>query len=93
MKRGDATNAEFDAFARTYEEALEQLSGGAQQLIQQASSPAPATPVTQGTAPSPSADPRILRVREHLRRYRDFAAQGKWADAGKELEAVEAEVK
>jgi uncharacterized membrane protein (UPF0182 family) len=80
-------------YADTYEEALGQLSGGAQQLIQQASSPTPATPVTQGTAPGPSADPRIARVREHLRRYRDFAAQGKWADAGKELEAVEAEVK
>ena len=80
-------------YADTYEEALGQLSGGAQQLIQQASSPTQAIPVTQGTAPGPSADPRIARVREHLRRYRDFAAQGKWADAGKELEAIEAEVK
>jgi len=52
--------------------------------------------VTQGPAsasPSPAADLRIARVREHLRRYRDLAAQGKWADAGKELEAIEAEIK
>jgi len=32
-------------------------------------------------------------VRAHLRRYRDLAAQGKWAEAGKELEAIEAEVR
>jgi hypothetical protein len=25
-----------------------------------------------------------------LKRYRDLAAQGKWSEAGKELEAVEA---
>jgi len=42
---------------------------------------------------SSTADQRLSRVREHLRRYRDLAAQGKWADAGKELEAIEAEVK
>jgi len=35
---------------------------------------------------------RLARVREHLRRYRDLASQGKWADAGKELEAIESEV-
>jgi len=52
-----------------------------------ASPGAPAAPVTAG-----SADQRLDRVRAHLRRYRDLAAQGKWADAGKELEAIEAEV-
>jgi hypothetical protein len=29
----------------------------------------------------------------HLQRYKELAAQGKWADAGKELEAVESAVK
>ncbi|MGA2738963.1 MAG: hypothetical protein ABSG65_16115 [Bryobacteraceae bacterium] len=38
------------------------------------------------------ADLRPERVRAHLRRYRDLAALGKWAVAGKELEASEAEV-
>jgi uncharacterized protein len=83
-------------YADTYEEALAQLSSGAQQLVEQASSPAPSAPVTQAAAPAaaaPAVDPRIVRVRDHLRRYRDLAAQGKWADAGKELEAIEAEVK
>jgi hypothetical protein len=32
-------------------------------------------------------------VREHLRRYRELASQGKWSDAGRELEAIEAAVK
>ena len=31
-------------------------------------------------------------IRDHLLRYRELAAQGKWAEAGKELEALEAEV-
>lgn len=79
-------------YADSYEEALEQLSNGAQQLIQQAT----AAPAGAGGTSAPAmtgADQRLARVREHLRRYRDFAAQGKWADAGKELEAIEAEVK
>ena len=42
---------------------------------------------------TPANDPRLQRVRDHLKRYRDLAAQGKWSEAGKELEAVEAEVK
>jgi len=83
-------------YADTYGEALSQLSSGAQQLVEQARAPTPAAPVTQAAAPAapaPAADARIARVRDHLRRYRDLAAQGKWADAGKELEAIEAEVK
>jgi uncharacterized membrane protein (UPF0182 family) len=79
-------------YADSYDEALAQLSNGAQQLIQQAAaSPAPAAG-TPAAAMS-GADRRLARVREHLRRYRELAAQGKWADAGKELEAIEAEVK
>jgi uncharacterized membrane protein (UPF0182 family) len=79
-------------YTDTFEQAIAQLSTGAQALVQQAdASPpkagAPAAPV------SSTADPRLERVRAHLRRYRELAAQGKWADAGKELEAIEAEVK
>jgi hypothetical protein len=29
----------------------------------------------------------------HLQRYRELSAQGKWAEAGKELEAVEGAVR
>ena len=82
-------------YADNYEQAVGQLSSGAQQLIQQASAPVPAgaagTPAAQGASAAPDA--RLQRVRDHLRRYREMASQGKWADAGKELEAIEAEVK
>ncbi len=56
------------------------------------------TPASPGTSPVTSAtptlpDPRIDSIRMHLQRYRELAAQGKWADAGKELEAVESAAK
>lgn len=79
-------------YTDTYEQAIAQLSTGAQAVIQQAEASAPkaGAPATQVTG---TADQRLERVRTHLRRYRDLAAQGKWADAGKELEAIESEVK
>ncbi|HEY7392202.1 MAG TPA: UPF0182 family protein [Bryobacteraceae bacterium] len=83
-------------YADTYEQALSQLSSGAQELVRQATAPAPVAPAVSAAgavSPQPQADPRIARVRDHLRRYRDLSAQGKWAEAGKELEAIEAEVK
>jgi len=80
-------------YADTYDQALAQLSAGAQQLVQQASAPtaAPGLAGTTPAAPAASADPRINSIREHLKRYREFAAQGRWSEAGKELEAIEAE--
>ncbi len=79
-------------YTDNYDEALSQLSGGAQQLIQQATAPPGASQQATPAANS-GAEARLQRVRDHLRRYRDLAAQGKWAEAGKELEAIEAEVK
>jgi uncharacterized membrane protein (UPF0182 family) len=84
-------------YSDTYDGALAQLSAGAQQLVQQATSSA--APAPSGAAPSqtaasvPGADVRLQAVRDHLRKYREFASQGHWAEAGKELEAIEAEVK
>jgi len=82
-------------YTDTYDEALAQLSSEAQQLVQQATTPPGAAPSTAAAArPAPAGvDARLNRVREHLRRYRELAAQGKWSEAGKELEAIEAEVK
>ena len=77
-------------YADTYDQALAQLSGGAQELITQATTTA-ANPAPG--APPPTGDARLQQVREHLRRYRELAAQGKWSEAGKELEAIEAAVK
>ncbi|HUI57445.1 MAG TPA: UPF0182 family protein [Bryobacteraceae bacterium] len=78
-------------YADSYDDALAQLSGGAQQLIRQATASAPSAS-TAGAPPS-NADARLARIREHLRRYHELMAQGKWSDAGKELEAIEAEAK
>jgi hypothetical protein len=81
-------------YTDTYDEALAQLSSEARQLVQQATAPGgAATAAATAPAVAPGADARLNRVRDHLRRYRELAAQGKWADAGKELEAIEAEVK
>jgi uncharacterized membrane protein (UPF0182 family) len=84
-------------YTDTYDQAIAQLSSGAQALIRQAEAqqPAAAAPGAQPSAPQPTSTPdrRLESVRNHLRRYRELAAQGKWSEAGKELEAIEAEVK
>ena len=85
-------------YSDTYEEALAQLSTGARQVIQQAQAappPAPgAAPAKPAAAAPPPADQQKLQsIRNHLSRYRQFASQGRWAEAGKELEAIEAAAK
>jgi uncharacterized membrane protein (UPF0182 family) len=82
-------------YTDTYEQAIAQLSTGAQALVQQAEAPAPkaGAPAAPAGQVAGTADQRLERVRAHLRRYRELAAQGKWAEAGKELEAIEAEVR
>jgi len=85
-------------YADTYDQALEQL-----RAAQQGRPVAPAGGASASQVPSPPAttavlargqnDPRIETIRMHLDRYRQLSAQGKWADAGKELEAVESAVK
>ena len=77
-------------YADTYDEALAQLSPGAQQLVAQATAQPAGAAQTSAAAAAP--DPRLANIREHLRRYRELAGAGKWAEAGKELEAIEAEV-
>jgi len=81
-------------YTDTYDQAIAQLSSGAQVLVRQAEAqqPAPGAPPSAAQTPA-TADGRLESVRNHLRRYRDLAAQGKWSEAGKELEAIEAEVK
>jgi uncharacterized membrane protein (UPF0182 family) len=81
-------------YADTYDQALAQLAGAAQPpIVQTAATPAPgaANASAPATPAAPTADQRLTSIRDHLRRYRDFAAQGKWAEAGKELEAIQAE--
>lgn len=79
-------------YADTYDEAIAML-GKAEALPlnnagqAESRSAAPAPSVTSTTL-----DPRIDKIRQHLARYRDLASQGKWAEAGRELEAIQNEV-
>jgi uncharacterized membrane protein (UPF0182 family) len=74
----------------TYEQALGELSGlmqgGTAGAVQ--SAVGAASPSGGGTPP---ADLSRLKesIQSHLRRARELAAQGKWAEAGKELDAIE----
>ncbi|MBV9442206.1 MAG: hypothetical protein JO217_05885, partial [Acidobacteriaceae bacterium] len=86
------------AYADTYEQALAQLItslGGT-------GAPAPRTPLPSGqnvAAPSPGgagsavssnqALETLRQIRDHLERYRALSAQGKWAEAGKELDEIQ----
>jgi uncharacterized membrane protein (UPF0182 family) len=79
-------------YADTYEQARAMLGtpppGGTAPVSAATTGPRAAPP----NAAAPSGDPRIQVVREHLQRYRELASQGKWAEAGRELEAIQNEV-
>ena len=79
-------------YADTYEQALADL-----EAVQRGKAPAATGAAVSAAAPlaTPSStlatpDRRLEEIRGHLQRYRELAAQGKWADAGKELEAIAA---
>jgi hypothetical protein len=99
LKKIALVQGETLIYADTYDEALAQLqaaqgatttSSGAA-VTTSASSAGSAQPAER--AASAGADPRIGEIRMHLQRYRELSAQGKWAEAGKELEAVEGAVR
>ncbi len=78
-------------YTDTYEEALAQLGSGPSQPTQVAASNAP-SPSTAASPPA-GADRRLESIRNHLQRYKELAGQGRWAEAGKELDAIESELK
>jgi hypothetical protein len=82
-------------YSDTYAEALAELASGSEP-----SANAPSTTTTTGRpattasgAPAGGNGAVVQSIREHLRRYRELAGQGRWAEAGKELEAIESAVK
>ncbi len=91
------------AYADTYEQALSQLTqqvGGSGPAVQPANAPAatnaqnvPAVTAQASAAAaqaqSAQAVQTLQQIRDHLGRYRDLSAQGKWADAGKELDEIQ----
>src|SRR6266849_312592 len=79
-------------YADTYEQGLADLEAAQKGRPAAPVTAAAPTVVTAVPAATNGADARIEEIRAHLKRYRDLSAQGKWAEAGKELEAVEAAV-
>jgi uncharacterized membrane protein (UPF0182 family) len=80
----------------TYEEALAELTGetiaGVEPTSQVTEAAGPEKQVEAGTpaAPSPANNQaQIEAIRSHLRRYRELAGEGRWVEAGRELEALE----
>jgi hypothetical protein len=53
--------------------------------------PAPGQAAQPQTAPPPSAQAieTLKSIRNHLQRYRELSSQGKWAEAGKELDEIQ----
>jgi uncharacterized membrane protein (UPF0182 family) len=83
-------------YADTYEQALSMLAAGEGQPA-----PAPANPSGSPSTVIPipvsssstNADPRIDSIRRHLDRYRQLVSEGRMSEAGRELEAIENEVR
>lgn len=90
------------AYRDTYEQALADLLSGTAAttpVSSQGPAPAPSSSPASGSAATsaagaPSApasrDQRLEAIRQHLQRYKELTAQGRLADAGRELEAIEA---
>jgi uncharacterized membrane protein (UPF0182 family) len=80
------------AYADTYEQALSQLVvelGGATIETENAQTPASQPSQPAPSSPESPAVRTLEELRDHLRRYRELNAQGKWAEAGKELEQIQ----
>lgn len=73
-------------YTDTYEQAMAELAGF-KSTQQGTVTAAPGSP-KPADAPPPQVD-ALAEVRDHLRKYRDLMSQGKYADAGKEIEALE----
>jgi len=77
-------------YSDSYEKALEQLSGRQIPAPEVTGDKTTKTQTTTTTAGNPAV---VQSIRDHLRKYRELAGQGRWAEAGKELEAIESAVK
>jgi uncharacterized membrane protein (UPF0182 family) len=79
-------------YTDTYEEAVARLSGGRSQPATLSGNAPPQTPGAP-PAPPPTSQDRLGALRQWMDRYRKAAQAGQWAEAGKALEAMEAELK
>jgi uncharacterized membrane protein (UPF0182 family) len=90
------------AYADTYEQALTQMIaqvGGSEATLQQPAQSLTAGQITtpqtaQPSVPSNEKAAQTLRqIRDHLTRYRELSSQGKWEEAGRELDAIQSLLK
>ncbi len=82
-------------YADSYEQGLAEINGvsGAAPAVQAAVQAAGAAVAAPAVAAVKAGDPKLDAIRKHLERYRELAGQGKLAEAGKELDAIQSEVK
>jgi uncharacterized membrane protein (UPF0182 family) len=80
-------------YSDTYEQALALLDAAQKGVAAPVEQTSGVQTKAVSVVAAASSDARVEEIRAHLKRYRDFAAQGKWSEAGKELEAIEAAVK
>ncbi len=74
-------------YADTYEDAVAQLTGQQAPPARQPAAPAAAPAAPQ---PEPDESRRVLEeISRRLQRYKELMGQGRFADAGKEIEALE----
>jgi len=83
-------------YTDTYDQALAELGAAAASAKPAGSnetltSEAKPTPPVSTTTMDPKA--KLQSVRQKMDRYRQLASQGKWAEAGRELEAIDAELR
>jgi uncharacterized membrane protein (UPF0182 family) len=84
-------------YTDTYEEAIAQLTGVRMPLaepVEPSEETSSGPPAVSGEKPAGSTetDRRLEAIRGHLRRYRELLSQGKYSEAGRELEAIESQV-
>ncbi|MFZ0595026.1 MAG: UPF0182 family protein [Bryobacteraceae bacterium] len=78
------------AYADTYQQALSQLIAGNAAPNEGAATPTAEAPIVVQPNPTQTRDEQLLRqLRDHFQRYRDLNSQGKFSEAGKELETIQ----
>ena len=83
------------AYADSYEQALAEIAGlrVAAKIADAENGVAPKAGQAPEAAMLPMSNTKLEEMRRHMKRYRELMGQGKWSDAGKELEAIESALK
>jgi uncharacterized protein len=96
LKKVAIVNGNSIFYRDTFDQALADLraSFGTQTPAEKPAEVSDAKPAAGAPAvQQPASDARIEQIRRAFERYRTFTSQGKWAEAGRELENIEALVR